>query len=637
MEEKILKKKLIALVLSLCLLFSVFTGCSLIKKDPVYADDTVIATLYGQNITYSDLKAKYQKYSQYFAVGLSEDVVMRFIYDELYLEALEKANANDIIVLTNSEVKEVLKDLYHEYVHLANTKEEALLNHYGKEIPERISEHSDSDTSSSTTNPVYEEYIFEPATPIDYSGVDDAGDINIRSKVDYLRNEVYEDVTEEEKEIRDEAWDMVLADLVYSYKMSGTTLTKEEALIKSMQERYSELKLAKVLEKYQKYVESRVFGDKTFEEQIEDADVASKIVSKYKELISANRLNASSKDAYTSLVLSTKNEDMLLYHYYDDEMEAENVKYFSVLHILISFDSDTKTELEQYPGATSTKDAMFREEYETARMAKAWDGTKWIVSSTYRDAKGNTVQTEKRDSNNEIVYEVDENNEYVLDSNGNKIAVKVDQTITMQEVYNKFESEWSRIQSNNPAMSDTEKAHLRTQLFRKYMYLYTDSQEYKNLSSSTVANYMGYTVSNEDGENSGLMQEFADTAKELFAHYESGMYDIGEEIGFAVTSYGVHMMIINNVYTPGEIVSLTKTVGTETVEKTDAEIIEEMSNTILSYYKGQTLLQYVYEAVVESELKNFFTDSVYAMLDEAERTGQFVKFKTPTYDDLKKY
>ena len=78
-----MKKKIICLILCLCLSFSFFSGCSLVTIAPKYSDDTVIAKIYDKEITYADLEAKYDMYSQYFAY-YDEDVVMKIIYDELY-------------------------------------------------------------------------------------------------------------------------------------------------------------------------------------------------------------------------------------------------------------------------------------------------------------------------------------------------------------------------------------------------------------------------------------------------------------------------------------------------------------------------------------------------------------------------
>ena len=97
-----MKKKLFALCLCLCMVLSCFCGCSLLTKQPTYTSDTVIATIAGENITYADLLSKYNNYSKYFAY-YDEDVVMKIIYEELYLGVVQEIQAKNTVVLEDKD------------------------------------------------------------------------------------------------------------------------------------------------------------------------------------------------------------------------------------------------------------------------------------------------------------------------------------------------------------------------------------------------------------------------------------------------------------------------------------------------------------------------------------------------------
>jgi len=651
---------------------SLMAGCSLIKTGPAYADDDVIATLYGENITYGDLKSVYSNYSYYVSYGLEESLVMRLVYDELYTNAFAKHNAKEIIVLSEEDADEIWETVFHSYLELINGYEEAILKAKGVAIPERISEHKDNDSKETSSNVVYEEYSFEPVRPVDYSSVTAAVAPDYAERVVALHDELFEDVTEEYLTYRNQAWDKMVGNLVYSYKMQGTTLSKNAALIKSLTEAYEAEYESVLLEKYEEYVNSLVFGNYNLTDneaqlaaQLADSAVKKKIVEKYKQMLSASKQKGASKEDYTSILYtptSSQNvpasKDYILYHYYDDELNATNVAFFSVMHILVEFDSDAKAALNELIGSTSTKDYIFWEEYNAAREAYAKTGSDWTISTTYRDENGEVVTEDlyedgepvyETDENGDFVYETDDEGnivyitdefgEYVLDGDSNpqpkKVVKQVAKTITLQEIYEAFNAELDAIKADT-SLTSAEKTYASTSLFRKYMYLYTSPNEYSNLNADTLTNLIGYAMSTEDGENANLMKEFADEGKVLYNTFvsNSGSF-IGDTVGFAITSYGVHMMILTNVFEPGEVVSVTVDDGAgNMIDRSEDDIIADLESVIVTNYKSQTLLEYIYEQTKTSELENFYDKYINQALADAKNSGDFVEKVHPSYDVL---
>ena len=625
-----MKKKLFALILCICMCFTVFAGCSLMKTTSSLSSDTVIAKIYDKEITYADLQEKYQTYSQYFAY-YDEEVVMKIIYEEMYLNAIQEIEAEKVVVLYDEDMTEIFDDLYHTFIHTVNAYEQTFIENAGLTIPSRLEEEEEDPVK-------FEEYVFEPAEPITFDASKKAQEPNFNEKLTELKNKVFEGIEENYKEFRTKAWNKLVADLMYSYKLDGKTFTADQAVLEYMHTQYDSLYTAKICEKYREYVESRVFGDITYEEQLVSVAMQQAIVDKYKELLNASKQGNTIEDNYTEVIFSTENTDLVLYHY------EGKFEYFTVQHLLVKFDDDTVAELKKYEGYDKSKDEMFRQEYITAREEAAYKDGKWIVVTSYRDKDGNVVMTEKLDENNEIVYETDDNGEFILDENGDKIPVMVEAKISLQEIYDKFEEEWATLseekrqeradETGNPdyVLTNEELEYLKTNLFVQYVYMYTGDTS--ALGSDKLINTIGYGISSDADEDGGLMSEFADKARELYKNYKDGNAILGQEIGFAITDYGVHMMMLTGVYNKGEIVPLQKEVNGEMVDKTNEEIINDLKSVKVSTFSTQTLYEYIYDILKQDKLETYYSKHLYTIFDNAQNEGKFEIYKEPTYEDL---
>jgi len=629
-----LKKKIVCLILCLCLSFSCLVGCSLVTVAPKYTDDTVIAKIYGKEITYGDLEEKYDMYSQYFAY-YDEDVVMKIIYDELYLGIIEEIEAEKIIKITAEDQTEILDDIMEDVVKTINGYEKTFIENAGKDVPERLNTEEETNTTK------YEAYEFELVVKKDVASEVAGGSIDFNAKLTELKNKIFDGVEDEFMSYRTRAYEKYVSALMKTSKLAGNTVSADAALKEKLETLYESHKKSKMLEKYKEYVESCVFESKTtgatLDEQVADVAMRTAIVEKYKELLNASKQKYSLEDNYTEVIFSTSNTDLVLYH------NEGTYNYFTVQHILVKFDDETINELKQYEGYDKSKDAMFRAEYEEARHNATGEddgGWKYTIETSYRDDEGNTVYVQKLDEFDNPVFEEDENGDPVLDENGDPIPVYTDEEakITLQQIYENFVADRTtalaeklaarKEETGNDSYTLTaqEKANVSNTLFLKYVYRYTGDNA--GLGSDKLIETLGYGITDNEDEDGGLMSEFADAGRSLYTDYINNSKYLGEEIVFAETDYGVHMMVLTNVFSQGEIVSTAQT---------DAEIIDGLKTTLVSTANDQTLLEFVYEKLKTDETKNYFSNHLYGLLDRAKEEGKFKELKTPEYEDLKNH
>ena len=622
-----MKKKIICLILCFCLTFSLLSGCSLVTVAPKYNDSTVIAKIYNKEITYGDLEEKYDMYSQYFAY-YDEDVVMKIIYDELYLGVIEEIEAEKIIKITQDDQDEILEDVMGDIVSVIDGYEKTFISNAGKDTPDRLT------STEETTNTKYEAYEFEPVVKIDIESEVNGGVIDFNAKLIELKDKIFDGVEDEFMVYRTRAYEKYVSSLMKTSKLNGTTVNADTALKNKLEDLYNSHKKSKMLEKYKNYIESCVFDSltngTTLDEQIADVLMQEAIANKYKELLNASKQKYSLEDNYTEVVFSTSNTDLVLYHY------NGQYHYFTVQHILVKFDDETVNMLKEYEGYDSSKDAMFRAEYEQARHDATGEEVlgewKYTLETSYRDDEGNTVYVQKRDELDALVFETDEN--------GDPIPVYTDEEekITLQEIYDNFVAERAQalldyrderreaLGNNSYELTNAEKANVSNTLFLKYVYRYTNDNS--GLGSGKLIETLGYGITDNEDEDGGLMSEFADSGRLLYEDYISTGKYIGEEITFSITDYGVHMMVLTNVFNQGEIVSTAQA---------NAQIVNDLNNTLVSSSGTQTMLQFVYEKLKTDETKNYFSNHLYELLDNAKDAGEFSEITIPTYQDLRNH
>ena len=679
-----MKKKLFALCLCLCMVLNCFCGCSLLTKQPTYTSDTVIATIAGENITYADLLSKYNTYSQYFAY-YDEDVVMKMIYEELYLGVVQEIQAKNTVVLEDKDYEEIKKSVYDAFISTIDSYEKALIESDDKELPDRL------DSSSSEDNKTYSEYEFEPVEVIDFSTLTAGTAPTVDQMYIEFLDKVYDDVEEDYKIYRTQAYDKLVATLLRSAKLNGKTSDKVKVVKDAIKEQYESAYTTKICSRYREYIESKVFAGDDLTESEQLALFQQEIVNKYKKLLSKDKQSYSIEGNYTEIISSTSSTDLILYHY-----EGEYT-FFTVQHLLVKFDDDTVAELKNHVGYDSSKAEIFRKLYEEYRLGFAQNAEgQWIVSGTYRDENGETIKEQDYEKNDDgtykldesgnkiLAFEKDENGEYKLDENNEKIPVMIESKITLQAIVEKFneaietvgkyleikladkirkakadlkeekgrdltDAEKAEIESNTTLTADEEsaaraehdndKAYVRLSTFMRFIYMYTGDTG--ALGSDKNIMQIGYAISTDKDDNSGLMKEFADGGRELYNKYVASRVSLNDFLGssenltFAITDYGVHMMMLTGVYNAGEIVKIEKDNGSgEMVARSDAEIIADLKATRITASSTKTLYEYIYDALKSEKNSTIYSEHLYKVLDEFQSQGKFKEIKKPTYHDL---
>jgi len=148
----------------------------------------------------------------------------------------------------------------------------------------------------------------------------------------------------------------------------------------------------------------------------------------------------------------------------------------------------------------------------------------------------------------------------------------------------------NRIETAISAVSGSRQKVLE---FTKLAWTYSDDTG--SLTDKFSAK-QGMTISSKVDEHGSFVSDFADGGRELYEAYKNGSAQIGE-MGAFVTDYGVHLIMLANVYEQGQLVQITKQNGNETVLKSTDEIYDLLNSTYVSNASEQKLLDYVYDMI----------------------------------------
>jgi len=385
------------------------------------------------------------------------------------------------------------------------------------------------------------------------------------------------DIAESEKANRQKAYEMYLANLMLSAKANGKDSTAEVVLeteVKRIYENYYENAL---YEKYQEYVESTAIGtdDGEFENKLSDEIIA----QKYKQLLNASTEKNTLLDNYVSVITASDNESLILYHY------NGKYTYFTVQHILISFDDETLGILEKTEGYDPEKDAMFRKYYEQVRDLYDNEGD---MKTSYRDDNGYTV---KDTDDKEIKVSITD----IRNAYATELAIRE------QDFNNKVSS--GDLVFDTQEEQDLAFTRIKTLLFNEFAWKY--SGDTGSLTKDKLSSILGFTVSSETDEHGSFVKDFANGARAMYEAYLQDKVNngIGMQIDAVTSDYGVHLMMLTGVYEAGEVVS--------TANKTDAEIVSELKKNYVSNLTEQTLYEYIYDMIKEELVGDegtYFTD-----------------------------
>ena len=639
------KIKICAFFICICMCISVLTGCSLFVKN-TEIDNAKTAIKVGDTvITKEDLIEDYRRFynqnSSYF-MYYDDETIMNVFYDsvvsnKIILIEAQKFVDDGTLVITDEDIQEVWDNVFDYIYHQVDDEEEVVLSLKGVEeddYPQRLK----TDTSSTEKAYKYEAYTFEPvsvkiATGESYNKDNYKIDDEIVKLNEYIlqyndsddeENKNMIDIPEEELAIRIQAYNKYISELQLSAK-AGKKDHSASAVLKAEVERaYKSYFESMLYTKYQEYINSTTAGvEGKYENQFSDSVIA----EKYRKLLNASKESNTVETSYVEVVTSTSNDSLILYH--NDEVGD---LYFTVQHILVKFDDETLETLKATDGYDVTKDALFREYYEQVRASIATEEYIKNMETSYRDEDGYTVKED--------------------DGNGNMIESKIaigdftsDRTI-LGEYNTQLNQRLDDLHATDEYISMTEAEkkvadeRVKTILFQEFSWKY--SEDTGSLVSDKISGVLGFGINSKNNENGSLVKEFANGARELYEAYKNdtdGSHGIGATILPVVSDYGVHLMMLTGVYSNGEIVSTKKVVDTETVSKTDAEIVSDLKKAYVSNLTSESLYEYVYD-MIKSELVGtsgtYFTDHKNALVKEYNESKNIKYFNKMSKDELTK-
>lgn len=608
------------MILGVFMLLSVFTGCSLYSPNKDKGKDDVVLVVGEESITKEELSQLYYSFysqnSSYFYYYEDEQIAEIFyqsvISSKIVLQEAKKLIANNTLIMTDDDYEHIWEHVFEYFYSQIDTAEKAILTSKGadeEDLPSRLQSSSSSDETAYKFQPYeFEEVKFEPATGTQATAP------TVDSKIPELKahlfkyntstdeeNPVYEDIAETEMKVRNQAYEQYVASLVLSAKANKKD-TNRETVIKAEVERvYKSYYESQLQEKYQEYINS------TSANQENNCYSNAIIAKKFKELLNTSIESNSVEDNYIEVVSSTSNDTLILYHY--------NGKYqfFTVQHILISFEDEVLDVLKQVPGYDTSKDEILRDYYEAYREALI-GGDEGIadMETSYRGEDGYTVK----------------------DGDGKELKIKISKIIENFETEAQTKLDELKASDEYNAMTSAQKelaeTRVRTLLFNEYAWKY--SNDTGSLTNDKLAGILGFTITSEDNNHGSLVKDFANGARKMFEKViadDETHKDIGEAIDTVVTDYGVHLMMVTGVYEFGEIVSLSG--------KTDDQVVEELKTSYVSNLTTQTLYQYVYDIVKDATVGDsgtFYSNHRNKLVKDYQDAGKVDYKVTYSYEEL---
>ena len=616
---KKLKLRILSLVLCVCMMLSVFTGCSLFVPNTEKENAKTALVIGDEVITKEELTNLYYSFyqqNQYYFYYYSEDQIIDVFYrsivaNKVALQEAKKLLADGTLVVTEEDYKEVWENVFDFVYDQVNSQEKNLLTSKGledKDLPDRLQSESSDDEKAYK----FEQYEFEKVDLKTASG-ESATAPDQAQKIEELKAYIYkyntvedeeekvlENIPEEQLQTRKKAFEIYLSNLIMNAKASKKSTKKEQVFKAEIERVYKSYYESMLYTKYQEYINSTSAGtpDGKFSDHYTNAIIA----NKYKELLNASTENNEVENNYTKIITSTDNDTLVLHHY--------NGKYqfFSVQHILVSYSDEVLNTLKSTQGYDTAKDKEIRDYYEQIRKALVEDRI-LEMTTTYRDDKGFTVKDEQ----------------------GNK------KTITIEKIREEFDAQValkttelensSSYQNMTAEEKEIAKTRVRTLLFNEFAWKY--SGDTGSLTNEKLSGVLGFTISEEDNNHGSFVKDFTNGARSMFKKIDSGDKKIGEEIEYVVSDYGVHIMMVTGSYEAGNVVDV--------LDKTDDQIVQELKSNFVSNLTTQTLYEYVYDMIKEETIGSkgtYFSDYRNSIVKSYQDANKIVYKNKMSYKEL---
>lgn len=596
------KLKFFAIILSICLIFPIFAGCSLWVPNSDVDKNKTALVIGEETITKEELSSLYYSFYRqnqnafyYYTEEQIADIFYRsIIANRVAMQDAKKLIKEGTLIISDEDYEKAWKDVYDSIYSQVDSNEKSILKAAGvkdEDLPERLKDEESNDEKAYK----YEKYEFEPIEWKLETG-EQATAPSVDSKINGLEGYIFsyrtskedaeeetrEDIASNEVKNRRTAYNTYISNLMISAKGNKKNSSAAAVLKAEVERLYEAAYNSMVYEKYQEYINSTAAGTDETHGNLKNHFDDAAIVKRYKELLNASKESNIVESNYVSIISSTSNDSLILYHNGDGEY-----KFFTVQHILVSYEDELLNELKGTIGYDSSKDKFIRDYYEAKRAALV--GTKTDIENmktTYRDKDG-----------------------YLVKDGDNNAKISIGEIMS---AYN--------------AVATGKSIHERTMLFNEYAWKYSDDTG--SLVSDKLSGVLGFTITSEDNNHGSFVKEFANGAREMFKKITAGTAQIGEEISYVISDYGIHIMMVTGEYTPGEVVSTSG--STE-------EIAAALRNTYVSNLTNQSLYEYIYDLIKETLVGSngtYFSDYRNALIKEYRDNGKIKDDNRLSYEEL---
>ena len=603
-----MKKKIYSLLLMICMCFCFLTGCSLSYTDESYKNDDVILTVGNTQITREELINQfsnfyyYDNYSQYFMFNSGPMTEMFYSSTISRIIILEKAKEllNDGATPLTGTIRFYTKDyediwdkIYDSINKQLDTNEKAVLLNQGldeDELPERLQTSKKKETAY-----IYPEYNFEEDSLLVAPDYTNEGNPELDFDQQYRLLETekifryissaadaeekeYTNIPNEEKAARSVAFNMYVENLILNAKAKGERYDKESVLKVELERLYKSYYESALYTKYQEYIEGEVADESN------GYLTPEVIANRFIELTNKDVQSNYSEESYAEIISSNDNESLILYHH-DGEYT-----YFTVQHVLLQFSEEISELLKQHPGHVANVNSIYRNEYESYRSAliNKYYGSVQDMTTTVRDAEtGLTVEGEK---------------------------------IKASEIVAK--------------LNGVSGSYERSLAFNKLSWQYSDDT---GSLTDDLKGKTGFTVTNEVDNHSGFVVDFAMGARKLYSDILAGTTSVGEDVEYVVSDFGLHLMMVTGVYTPGKLIETVKDDKTGFIDTNT--LIQKMKETKVSNMTEQTVYEYYYDMIKEELVGNngkHFSDHRNLLVAEYSDDGKIDDDNKLSYEELAK-
>ena len=676
----------------------------------------------------------YNNYQYYFYSGMDHTQIVEAFYKSVVLryatiQEVEKLIADGTLTYTQRDEASVWQSVFESYASSVDTIEKSLLTtktDSEEYLPERLKEKSSS--SSDEKKYQYSEYHFEGMDDYEcenlatnyhgeplasgYKVGKEIADADVRNMIDkfeskylkiyavdledddkladhydtideyleLLNNPSYfKSIREEELETRTYAYNMLVGRLKLSAKNEGKNTDKSVVLFNQFKESYISAYETYLQNMYSSYVKSLV--DKaTSGKYYTLNDVA--IVARYLQLLGKDIQSYALEENYIAVMEASQTDALLMYNF-----GGKNY-YFTVQHLLVSFDGTITNGLAELRGSNSEASAEQYAAYDQARAnyyaelgLADWTEYENVV---YVDDNGYAVYSYTFEDDEHVyhtydvfyggaekdyeapVYEEDDEtpeddrltayyylvaDEKVYLTKGQfdtctRAKVSVDEMLV---VFNTTYSQTLSILNANytreveeirellkadanvhyvisddfidgykalkAESADTTEFEYKiyANLFLQHAYKYSSNN---NALESDLSGHIGMVLSSQADNNkasgSTYVSEFTNGARALLNRYlTDGTFSkntIGEQ-NFIISDYGIHVVIINDVYQTtgdapeaitGNNITFAEVFGTDDQAEIAAKA-EIAANKMKEVYactaSSQTLYEYIYELI----------------------------------------